>query len=78
VGKALCLVFKARHDMAQTHFASVVLVVFPPSVVRANGTNSLCFALLTPLPCLMLFLLNVMFLSLLCNDFGHPDKSCPR
>lgn len=39
------------------------------AVVFVDGINSLCLALLTPLPRLMLFLLNVVFFSLIYNEF---------
>lgn len=80
------MAFKTCHDLVQTNFAS-----FSPhsvssfsSLCKWNQFSMPCLAY--SLPCLMLFLLNVMFLSLMCNDFwasrqGYvPDDSifdCP-
>lgn len=69
VNKALCLAFKTCHDLVQTNFASFS----PHSVSSFNCSckwNQFSMPCLTySLPCLMLFLLNIMFLSLMCNDF---------
>lgn len=70
------MAFKTCHDLVQTNFAS-----FSPHSVSSFSCsckwNQFSMPCLTySLPCLMLFLLNVMFLSLMCNDFWASRQGC--